>query len=135
MTTTDIFFDTNVLLYALTNDAVKADRSEELLRAGGAVSVQVLNECVSALRRKFKARWPKVEQASARIRSLCVVVPLTEETHVRGLAIAIRYKLHPYDGMILATALLAGCSTLFSEDMQNGFAIEGLTIRNPYRRT
>ena len=96
------------------------------------MSVQVLNECANTLRRKFSADWPQIVQASERMRELCAVVPLTEETHVRGLALAARYSLSVYDSMIVATALLAGCTTLYSEDMHDGLVIDRLTIRNPY---
>lgn len=39
----DVFFDTDVLLYLISEDITKADRAETLLALGGAVSVQVLN--------------------------------------------------------------------------------------------
>jgi predicted nucleic acid-binding protein len=39
-----------------------------------------------------------------------------------------------YDSLIIASALEAGCATLFSEDMQHGQAIDStLTIRNPFQ--
>jgi predicted nucleic acid-binding protein len=133
MTKTDVFFDTNVLLYALVGDASLGEPSLALLEAGGTVSVQVLNECANTLRRKFSATWPQIAQASERIRELCAVVPITEETHVRGLALAPRYSLSIYDGMIVAAAQLAGCTVLYTEDMHDGLVIERLTIRNPYR--
>ena len=40
----DVFFDTNVLLYLISEDITKADRAETLLALGGVISVQVLNE-------------------------------------------------------------------------------------------
>jgi predicted nucleic acid-binding protein len=66
------------------------------------------------------------------MRKLCAVVPVTEETHVLGLALAARYSLSLYDGMIVAAAQLAGCTVLYSEDMHDGLVIDRLTIRNPY---
>jgi predicted nucleic acid-binding protein len=60
------------------------------------------------------------------------VVPVTEETHVLGLALAARHSLSLYDGMIVAAAQLAGCTVLYSEDMHDGLVIDRLTIRNPY---
>ena len=45
-----------------------------------------------------------------------------------------RYGLSLYDAMIAASALLAGCGTILSEDMQDGMRFDGLTeIRNPFR--
>jgi predicted nucleic acid-binding protein len=38
----------------------------------------------------------------------------------------------PWDSVIVATALKAGCSILYSEDLQNGRIIDGpLTVVNP----
>jgi len=34
--------------------------------------------------------------------------------------------------MIVAAAQLAGCTTLYSEDMHDGLTIDRLTIRNPF---
>ncbi|MGH8473587.1 MAG: PIN domain-containing protein, partial [Gammaproteobacteria bacterium] len=39
MKTVDPFYDTNVVLYLLSSDPVKADRAEALLAAGGRISV------------------------------------------------------------------------------------------------
>jgi len=47
------FFDTNVLLYLLSENAFKADRAEAVLAEGGVISVQVLNEFVSVALRKI----------------------------------------------------------------------------------
>ncbi len=44
-----------------------------------------------------------------------------------------QYCLQFYDALILATALENDCSTVISEDMQNGLVIQNqLTIRNPF---
>ncbi len=51
----------------------------------------------------------------------------------RAIEIADRYRFSFYDSLILASALEAGCSFLYSEDMQNGQTIaEVLTIKNPF---
>src|SRR5512143_2320292 len=52
------FFDTNVLLYLLSGDPMKADRAETLLAAGGVISVQVLNEFAAVASRKLAMDWP-----------------------------------------------------------------------------
>ena len=64
----------------------------------------------------------------------CTIVPISEETHDAGLQLAERHGLSVYDAMIVAAALLAGCKTLLSEDMQDGQVFEGrLKVRNPFR--
>lgn len=128
----EYFLDTNVVVYAVSGDETKSNRSEGLLVGGAAISVQVLNEAALTLRRRFAAPWPKIAEISARVRNVCDVHPLTEAIHVRGLVIAARHRLHVYDSMIAAAALTAGCRTLYSEDMHDGLVIDGLTVRNPY---
>jgi predicted nucleic acid-binding protein len=127
------FLDSNILVYLASCDAGKAKRSEELLHSGGTISIQVLNEIAHVGRRKMKLNWAELALFLTSIRSLTSVVPLTAETHETGLALAERYGFSVYDGMIIAAALLAGCTRLWSEDMQDGLIVDGvLTIANPY---
>ena len=53
--------------------------------------------------------------------------------HESGMRIAGRYGYRIYDSLMIAAALEAACFTLYSEDMQHGQVIDGLTIRNPFR--
>jgi predicted nucleic acid-binding protein len=130
------FFDTNVVLYLLSADVAKANRAEELIALGGTLSVQVLNEFVAVASRKLRMPWSEIRDVLAQIRRVCAIEPITLETHDRALHIAERYGLSIYDALIVAAALLAGCKTLHSEDMQNGQVIEGtLRIRNPFNST
>lgn len=127
------FFDTNVLLYLLSEDHRKADVAEGLLRDGGCVSVQVLNEIANVTQRKFRMSWSQSDEFLLMIREFVTVEPLTQETHDLGMALAQKHALSVYDAMIVAAGLLAGCDTVLSEDMQDGFVAAGqLTIRNPF---
>ncbi|MEJ0051313.1 MAG: PIN domain-containing protein [Methylovirgula sp.] len=127
------FFDTNVLVYLLSDDAHKADRAETLLSGGGIVSVQVLNEFAAVSRRKLRLAWPEIREILATIRAVTRVEPLTLAMHEAGLELCARYDFALYDSMIVAAALQAHCTLLYSEDMQDGHVIETLTIRNPFR--
>ena len=133
MSAGDAFFDTNVVLYLLSADEAKADRAEALLASGGTISVQVLNEFAAVALPKMRMSWPEIREALEPVRMVCSVESLSIETHDRATWIAERYGLSVYDSLIVASALLAGCKTLYSEDMQDGQLIEGkLTIRNPF---
>ena len=128
------FFDTNVVLYLLSADPAKAGRAETLLAAGGMISVQVLNEFAAVASRKQLLSWPEIREVLAQIRAVCGVESLSVETHDRAVQVAERYNFSIYDALIVAAALLAGCKTLYSEDMQDGQVIERqLTIRNPFK--
>jgi predicted nucleic acid-binding protein len=127
------FADTNVLLYLISRDAAKARRTEKLLSARVAISVQVLNEFSNVARRKHSLDWNELNETLAGIRHFVELHPLTLDTHLLGLALAERYGFSIYDSMIAAAALQAGCDTLFSEDFQAGQVIDRrLKIVNPF---
>lgn len=130
----EVFLDTNVLLYLLSGDADKANRAEELIADGSVISVQVLNEFASVASRKFGMAWSEIREILDTVRAVCRTERLTVEAHDCGLGIAERYGFAIYDSMIVAAALLAGCTRLFSEDFQDGQQLEEqLVVRNPFR--
>jgi predicted nucleic acid-binding protein len=127
------FIDTNILLYLLSADTDKANQTETILQTGGSISVQVLNELTQVARRKLAMSWLEIEEVIMLIRSICHTLPFTIETHDRGRQVAERYKLNVYDAMIVASALLGDCETLYTEDMQHGLLIDDqLRICNPF---
>jgi predicted nucleic acid-binding protein len=127
------FFDTNVLIYLASGDARKADRAEALIRDGGAISVQMLNEAANVARRKMQMSWRETREFLSLLCGVLDVHPLTLQTHETGLDLAERHHLSTFDAMIAAAALDAGCETLWSEDMQDGMALGGrLRIANPF---
>ena len=127
------FFDTNILIYLFSADPQKADRCEALLAAGGVISVQVLNEFAAVASRKFKAPWADIREALEIFSTTLDVEPLSLETHRLALDLAERHRLNVYDAAILAAAELAGCETLYSEDMHSGLTLaSGLALRNPF---
>jgi predicted nucleic acid-binding protein len=129
----DAFLDSNVLLYLLSADTAKADRAESLMAAGGTISVQVLNEFASVASRKLGMAWGEIRDVLSVARDLCVVRPLTVETHDRALELVGRHSLSFYDSLIVAAALEAGCRTLWSEDLQDGKRFGSrLVVRNPF---
>src|SRR5204862_7095859 len=58
-----VFFDTNVLIYAVAHDEPRSTQAEELLASGGVLSVQILNEFASVARRKILMSWSEVTEA------------------------------------------------------------------------
>ncbi len=128
------FFDTNILLYLASADASKADRAERIVAEGGSIIVQVLNEIANVARRKMRLNWEDTRWFLATVRALLPVEPLTVATHEAGLRLAGRYGLSTYDAMIAASALMADCDVLWSEDMQHGLIIEDrLRIVDPFK--
>lgn len=127
------FLDSNIVLYAMGADESKRTCGLALLAADPTISTQVVNECSHVLRRK--AGWSPAQVAA----ELSVILDLTRLVDVRlehirsAWRLAERYGFSHYDSVILASALAAGCTTLYSEDMQHGQVIEGrLTLVNPF---
>lgn len=132
---TEVFLDTNVLVYLFSGDAQKADRAEQLLSSRPLISIQVMNELTNVCRRKIRLSWDKTHEVLRTMRRLCDIEPLTMDIHETGLYLGERYQLRVYDAMIVAAALEADCKILFSEDMQHGLVIEQkLTIHNPFSK-
>ena len=127
------FLDTNILLYLLSADPIKAGKAEDVVAGGGIISVQVLNELASVASRKLQMPFEDIQEILSQIRTICTVEPITVDTHDRGLQLAIQYSLSIYDAMIIAAVLLAGRTTLYTEDMHDGRIIDQqLTIKNPF---
>lgn len=128
------FLDSNVLVYAFTDDP-RAEAAQQLLERRCSISVQGLNEFANVARRKLGKSWPEIRADVAAIRVLCpVVVAIDLDTHEAGLRLAERHDFAIFDALIIAAALKAGSHTLWSEDMQDGMLIDGrLRIANPFR--
>ena len=127
------FLDTNILVYAFSSDDPRTNIAESLIANGGLVSIQVLNEFVNVSRQKLLRDWGEIEAALDVLNSLLDPPrPLTLEIHRAAINLARDFNYHFYDGLILAAAIQAGCSILYTEDLRHGQIIAGLTIRNPF---
>jgi predicted nucleic acid-binding protein len=132
-----VFFDSNVLIYAIVSGDSRRERAQQLVEQGGVISVQVLNEFVAVARRKMRMPWEDVIEALDAVRILFPSpVAITVDIHETALRIARQYGFGIYDAQIAASALEANCSTLYSEDLQDGQVIDGeLTIRNAFGKS
>jgi predicted nucleic acid-binding protein len=131
-----VFVDTNILIYAHDRDA--GEKREHAARAlerlwdeqTGRLSVQVLQEFYVTVTQKLATG-----RASAReiIRTYKQWVhhPTTPETVLRASEIAELSQLSFWDGLIVASAEQAGASQLYTEDLNAGQSIVGVTVVNP----
>ncbi len=126
------FIVSYVLLYTIDVDARRTPIAKELASNGFVISVQVLNEFVNVATRKYRLGLADVREALEPIRLIGDIVPLTVETHERAWEIFCATNFGIYDANIIAAAELAGCDVLYTEDMNHGQRIGGVTIRNPF---
>ncbi len=100
------FFDTNVLVYAFSEDEPRSEAARMLMAKGGVIGVQILNEFVAVAKRKLGMSWQQVFEALAAVRILCPLpVPLTIDTHEAALEIAERHGYRIFDALVIAAAL------------------------------
>lgn len=133
------FVDTNILVYAYDSQAGKKhDIARNLINKiweekNGVISTQVLCEFCSVLQKKTKLKP---------LQSLEIIKPYFEwkvvntesELIAEGLRIQARYKFSFWDSFIIAAAAKVKATILYSEDLQHGQKIKGLTITNPFAK-
>lgn len=134
------FIDTNVFVYSLdAKSAANREIARDLIAAAlekgrGVISSQVVQEFLNAATRKFAVPL-KLEDAKKYLYvvldPLCEIFSSTDLCH-QALEITAEWRLSFYDALIVAAALQAECAVLYSEDMQDGQKIRGVTIRNPF---
>lgn len=134
------FFDTNLFIYQLEGmDQRKTELADRLIRQGiergtACISFQVIQECLNTALRKAEIPLTPAQMQSYLEAVLAPLYRISASLGLyrRALDIQTRYRYGFYDALIIAAALEAGCSRLYSEDLQGGQQIEGLTIVNPF---
>lgn len=133
------FFDTNVLIYAVSPHAEEAEkraRAQELLdRDDGALSTQVLQEFYTQVTRTTRPGRLPHDVAVRFIRTWCrfPVQAMTLEIFDAALRIKADHGFSYWDCAVVAAASALGCTTLYTEDLSHGRQIEGVIIINPFR--
>ncbi|MGH2631918.1 MAG: PIN domain-containing protein [Tepidiformaceae bacterium] len=133
------FIDSNVFIYLFArSEPGKQSAARAVIRnglkTGAAISYQVVQETLNVITRKLPV---PVTTEDARHFLDAVLVPLwrvmpTAALYQRALDIKARYQFSFYDSLIIAAALAEGCTRIYSEDLQHGQRIEGVTIINPF---
>ena len=117
-------------------------RADEVIFVGmregtSVISFQVVQETLNVLTGKLHG----VVSPQDRDRFFTsVLVPLwkvmpSENLYRRGLDVQARYGYSFYDSMIIAAALSAGATRIYSEDLQHGQRIEDLVIIDPFKNS
>ena len=134
--TDQCFVDSNVWLYAVIEgpeSATKCASARTLVRERRLVSTQVVNEVCVNLLRKARRTEEEIRRVVQAFHAQHRVVPIHESTMLAASELREAYSLSYWDSLIVATALEAGATILYSEDMQHDLWIHArLRIINPF---
>jgi predicted nucleic acid-binding protein len=134
------FIDTNIFVYSFDPRAPeKQSIAQEIILNAltdghGVISSQVVQEFLNVATRKFACPLSSedgLEYLQTVLKPLCKVFA-SIELYEKTLDITSRYNYSFYDSLLIAAALRADCALLYSEDLQHGQKIEGLTLINPF---
>jgi predicted nucleic acid-binding protein len=134
------FLDTNIFVYCFDHSNRKKQiRANSLVKGAladhtGLISSQVIQEFLNVATRKFASPMTS-EEAQGYLDS--VLSPLCEVYATLNLykeALSIKKEIGCafYDALIVAAAVLANCRSLYSEDLNAGQKIRGVTVKNPF---
>lgn len=117
--------DTNILIYAFgKQEDARKQIAKEIITKCNIISLQVVNETIYVLLKKFKFPHRELEK---------IIEFMKQNFVISDINIADQYGFPFWDSMIVASALSNHCSVLYSEDLQNNQIIDGrLQIINPF---
>jgi predicted nucleic acid-binding protein len=128
--------DANVLLYAeLEPDSAKGQRALHAIASvsrNGVLPAQAIGEFLKVVRRRVP---DALDEAMAQItdyRGVLRIVPTDVDILLSAAVFARRYRLQFWDAVIWQACAKAGATILLSEDLQDGFAAEGVAVVNPF---
>src|SRR5437016_7098895 len=134
------FLDTNIFVCSFDRTSpAKAKRATELIREAvdrskGVVSYQVVQEFVNVALRRFgpPMTLAEAEQYLGTIFRPLLAINSSQVLYAEALRLSGRYRFSWYDALIVAGAVEAQCSVLYTEDLQHGQRFGSLQIENPF---
>ena len=132
-----VALDTNVLAYAegVNGPALKSmalDLLGKLPQASVVLPVQTLGELFSVLVRKAGRSPVHARSAILGWRDAFALFETSPAAMLAATDLAVNHQLGIWDSVILCAAAEADCHLLLSEDMQDGFIWQGVTVANPF---
>lgn len=128
------FIDSNVLIYAVSNELPKAEIARQVLSNNKIIiSTQTLNEFCNVVLRKNILTIEQTSFAVSVFLNDFEIMDTTSDLVINALNIKAKYRYSYWDSVMIACALKSGVNTLYSEDMAHGQIIDNqLTIINPF---
>ena len=137
---TEVFLDTNILLYAALgrkHAGPRLERAREIVLAEDyCTSGQVLAEFYhNVIKKGPKPLTPDKAREWVRVIAMKPCQPITPEVVLAGIDHARRYQLSYWDGAIIAAAERLGARIVYSEDLNHGQTYGSVRVENPFLPT
>lgn len=129
------FVDSNLWLYTfMRDDEEKEAVAVELIGDPTTVlSTQVVNEICVNLIRKADYSEAEIQQTVENLYANYEIVRVDKQDIVKASQLRAQARLSYWDSLVVATAINAGCTLVYSEDMQHNQVIEKTRIVNPFK--
>ena len=133
-----IFIDSNVLIYLASEQDLKKKSIVTGLMDKHftkiVISTQVLGELFTVLKRKTNLSSEEISQITIKYSDEFFVENIERQNFIKAIDLHLKYQFSYYDSLIIASALIANCKELYSEDMSHNQLIDKkLRIINPFR--
>ncbi len=135
-----VSFDTNVLVHATASISdAKVRRSRDFIAramraASSVLLLQTLAEFSNVALRKAKIPVKDVRRIIDAWRAVLPVQAADDSDLSAALEAVRAHRLPFWDALLWASARRAGVRHLVTEDLQDGFTLQGVTFINPFKR-
>lgn len=136
-----VFLDTDIFIYSIDaspGEKKKRNIARQILKEhirndSGVISIQVLQEFYQVATRKIEVAL-STDEALEYLHYMAILETVLPDFNMVVAAIRLHQKhsLSFWDALIFQAALIAGCSQILSEDLQDGFRLDNLTVKNPF---
>jgi len=136
-----VFLDTNIFIYSIDaspghnkkRNVARQIVKEHIRNDSGVISIQVLQEFYQVATGKIQVPL-STDEALEYLHYMAILKTVLPDFNMVVGAIRLHQKhsLSFRDALILQAAVIAGCSQILSEDLQDGFRLDNLTVKNPF---
>jgi len=132
-----VTIDSNILIYASDRSDPRKHRLsnqivQSLMLRHAWLPLQCLNEFYKVTTQKGHLPAFEAEKTVRDLAAFADVVTSALEDTFAAMALQQSHRIQYFDALLLAVASRAGCTTIFSEDMQDGRTYGSITVRNPF---
>jgi predicted nucleic acid-binding protein len=129
--------DTNILAYVegvngAKRKSIALDLLQRLPSGSALLPVQTLGELFQLLVRKANRTSVQARAAILGWRDAFPLIATSESVIVGAAELATSHRFSFWDGVVLASSAEAECRLLLSEDLQEGFTWNSVTVTNPF---